>query len=157
MQTVEYVKDTEIPLDVMWDFIKDFDNWAPMLNGYQYHETLNNKESIWVVKGKIGSYRRQTKFHATITEWVQRQRVAFEVDGVNETVTGFGKVELAAPNNGKGCTILSSQIGIDAGGAMGPIINKILIPWVKTMAEELVEKIIAAVNPEDFKSEYWQK
>ena len=149
MQQVEYEKTTEIPLDVMWDFIKDFDNWAHLLNGYQGHHTLNDRESIWEVKGTIGKYRRQTKFHATITEWVQRQKVAFKVDGVNEVVNGFGNVELRTPNGGRQPTTLSTTLGIEVGGAFGPVINRILTPWVKTVAEELVENIIAAVNPSD--------
>lgn len=43
MQPVEYVKSVDIPLEVLWDFIKDFDNWAPMLNGYQRHKIVNDR------------------------------------------------------------------------------------------------------------------
>ena len=146
MPRVEYEKTAEIPLDVMWDFIKDFDNWAHLLNGYQNHENLNERESIWEVKGTIGKYRRQTKLHATITEWVQRQKVAFTVDGVNEVVSGFGNVALSTPNGGSQPTMLVATLGIEAGGAFGPVINRILAPWIKTVAEELVEKIIEAVD-----------
>lgn len=146
MQQVEYQKTVQIPLEVMWDFIKDFDNWAPMLNGYQRHHTLNERESIWEIKGTIGKYRRQTKLRASITEWVIRQKVVFKVDGVNEVVTGIGSVTLNPGNNGSQSTILSATIGIAAGGAFGPVLNRILMPWVKTVAEELVEKIIEAVN-----------
>lgn len=147
MPQVEYEKTAAIPLDVMWDFIKDFDNWAHMLNGYQRHQNLNDRESIWEVKGTIGKYRRQTKFHATITEWVQRQKVVFTVDGVNEVVNGFGNVALRTPNGGSQPTTLSARLDIEVGGAFGPVINRILTPWMKTVAEELVEKIIAAVIP----------
>lgn len=68
MQQVEYLKTPEIPLEAMWGFVKDFDNWAPMLNRYQRHQTLNDRESIWEAKGTIGNYRRQTKLHSTITD-----------------------------------------------------------------------------------------
>lgn len=146
MQQIEYVKITEIPLEKMWDFIKDFDNWAHLLNGYQGHQTLNDRESIWEVKGTIGRYQRRTKFHATITEWVQQQKVVFKVDGVNEAVNGFGSVVLSTPNGGNQPTMLSATLGIEARGAFGPVINRILTPWVKIVAEELVEKIIAAVD-----------
>ena len=140
MQQVEYARTAAIPLDVMWDFIKDFDNWAHMLNGYQNHRRINDRESIWEVKGTIGKYQRRTKFHATITEWVRRQKVAFTVDGVNEVVNGFGIVKLIPPHGESRLTTLSATLGIEAGGAFGPVINRILTPWVKTVAEELVEK-----------------
>jgi carbon monoxide dehydrogenase subunit G len=157
MQRVEYVKTVDIPLEVMWDFIKDFNNWAPMLKGYKNHKMINEKESIWEIRGEFGSFSRLTKFHTTITEWVQPSKVAFELKGINEPVTGYGFVNLSPSNNGKACTTITSEAGFIAGGVMGPLINRMVKPWLSTIAEELVEKLIAAVNPNDFKSEYWQK
>jgi carbon monoxide dehydrogenase subunit G len=157
MQSVEYAKTVEIPLEVMWDFIKDFDNWAPMLKGYKNHKIISDKESIWEIRGEFGSFSRLTKFHTFITEWVQPSRVAFELKGVNEPVTGYGFVNLSPSNNGKAGTTISAEAGFIAGGVMGPLINRMVKPWLSTIAEELVEKVVAAVNPDDFKSEYWQK
>jgi len=157
MQRVEYAKSVEVPLEVMWDFIKDFDNWAPMLKGYKNHNIINDKESIWEIRGEFGSFSRLTKFYTTITEWVQPNRVAFELKGVNEPVTGYGFVHLIPSNNGKAGTTISAEAGFTAGGVMGPLINRMVKPWLSTIAEELVEKLIAAVNPNDFKSDYWQK
>jgi carbon monoxide dehydrogenase subunit G len=155
MQSVEYAKTVEIPLEVMWDFIKEFDNWAPMLKGYKNHKIINDKESIWEIRGEFGSFSRLTKFHTTITEWVQPSRVAFELKGVNEPVTGYGFVNLRPYNNGKAGTTISAEAGFTAGGVMGPLINRMVKPWLSTIAEELVEKVVVAVNPDDFKSEYW--
>ncbi len=155
MQPVKYDKTVEIPLAVMWDFVKDFDNWAPMLKGYQTHETIDDKESIWTVRGEFGPFSRVTKFHITITEWVEPKRVAFELRGMNEPVTGYGFVDLIEPGDGKVQTTISSEMGFLAGGALGPLINRLVQPWVSTVAEELVEKLVAAVNPTDFKSEFW--
>jgi carbon monoxide dehydrogenase subunit G len=156
MQSVEYAKTVEIPLEVMWDFIKDFDNWAPMLKGYKNHKIISDKESIWEIRGEFGSFSRLTKFHTTITEWVQPSRVAFELKGLNEPVTGYGFVNLSPSNNGKAVTTISAEAGFTAGGVMGPLINRMVKPWLSTIAEELVEKVVAAVNPTDFKSHYWQ-
>ncbi len=157
MQPVKYDKTVEIPLAVMWDFVKDFDNWAPMLKGYQAHETVNDRESIWTVRGEFGPFSRLTKFHITITEWVEPERVAFELRGMNEPVTGYGFVDLLVPGDGKVQTTISSEMGFNAGGALGPLINRLVKPWVSTVAEELVENLVAAVNPTDFKSEFWPK
>jgi carbon monoxide dehydrogenase subunit G len=156
MQKVDYTKTVEIPLAVMWDFIKDYGNWAPMLKGYQSHEMINDKESIWMVRGEFGPFSRLTKFHTTITEWIQPERVAFELKGLNEPVTGGGFVNLLSGDNGSQCTI-SAEIGFNIGGALGPLINRLVKPWMQTVAEDLVEKLVAAVNPDDFKSEFWPK
>ncbi|MFB3813522.1 MAG: CoxG family protein [Terriglobales bacterium] len=144
MQKVDYTTSVEIPLEVMWDFIKDFSNWAPMLKGYQSHELINDKESIWIIKGEFGSFSRVSKFHTTITEWVQREKVAFELKGLNEPVKGFGFVQLS-PENAGSKTNISAQLGVAVSGALGPLIDRMVKPWVRTIAEELVTKLVAAV------------
>jgi len=154
MEKVDYNTTVDIPLDVMWDFIKDFGNWAPMVKGYQTHDMVDEKKSIWTIRGEFGPFSRLTKFDNIITEWVEKDRVAFELKGLNEPVAGYGMVQLAPANAGSGSTI-SAEVGFNAGGALGPLINRLVRPWVRTVAEELVEKLIAAVNPQDFKSSYW--
>ncbi|MBE0595889.1 MAG: SRPBCC family protein [Desulfuromonadales bacterium] len=147
MPKVDYTTSVEIPLDTMWDFIKDFSNWAPMVKGYQTHEEINDKESIWTVRGEFGPFSRLTKFHTTITEWEQRERVAFEMRGLNEPVTGYGVVRLAE-GEGTSSQILA-EVGFDAGGALGPLINRLVQPWVRTVAEELVGKLVTAMTAAD--------
>lgn len=154
MQKVDYNTAVEIPLEVMWDFIKDFGNWAPMVKGYQTHDMLSENESVWTIRGEFGPFSRITKFNTKITEWVDRERVAFEMKGLNEPVSGYGVVRLAAGTADSGSQIFA-EIGFDAGGALGPLVNRLVKPWVCTVAEELVGKLVAAVNPRDFKSAYW--
>lgn len=153
MEKVDYTTTVDIPLDVMWDFIKDFSNWAPMVKGYQTHEMVDDKKSVWTIRGEFGPFSRLTKFDNVITEWVEKDRVAFELKGLNEPVTGYGVVQLKAGDDGS--STIFSEVGFNAGGALGPLINRLVRPWVRTVAEELVEKLVAAVNPEDFKSPYW--
>lgn len=153
MQRVDYTTDVDIPLEVMWDFIKDFGNWAPMVKGYQTHEEVKENESVWTVRGEFGPFSRLTKFHTTITEWVEMERVAFEMKGLNEPVTGYGIVKLERTGT-TGSSIIA-EVGFNAGGALGPLVNRLVKPWVSTVAEELVVKLVAAVNPTDFKSSYW--
>jgi carbon monoxide dehydrogenase subunit G len=155
MQSVNYAKTVEIPFPVMWDFIKDFSNWAPMVKGYQSHEVINDKESIWVMKGEFASFSRITKFNTAITEWVEKEKVAFEMKGVNEPVTGYGIVQLSS-GNGNDSNIVA-ELGFNAGGILGPLLNRMIKPWVKTVAEELVEKLVAGITPEKFESEFWPK
>lgn len=150
MEKVDYNTTVEIPLDVMWNFVKEYGNWAPLVKGYQSHEEIDDKESIWVVRGEFGPFSRVTKFHNTITEWNERQGVAFELKGVNEPLTGYGKVRLESEDNGNSTRIFS-ELGFEAGGALGPLINRLIKPLVQGMAEDLVKKIIAALIPNENK------
>lgn len=150
MERVDYTATINVPLEVMWDFIKDFENWAPMIKGYESHEKIDEKNSVWMIRGQFGAFSRLTKFNNQITEWVDKERVAFEMTGVNEPVTGYGHVDLK-PLNGSSSQI-SAEVGFHAGGTLGPLINRMIKPLVLTVAEELVEKIVAAVDPQDVKS-----
>jgi carbon monoxide dehydrogenase subunit G len=151
METVNYTTTVEIPLEVMWDFIKDFDNWAPMIKGYESHEKIDAKKSVWMIRGEFGSFSRLTKFNNTITKWVEKEQVAFEMTGVNEPVAGGGSVALQPVNGGSG-TQITADVGFHAGGALGPLINRMIKPLVLTVSEKLVENIIAAIDPETCKS-----
>jgi carbon monoxide dehydrogenase subunit G len=145
MQKVNYDTTVNISLDVLWNFMKDFSNWGPMVKGYQSHEILNEKESVWTLKGEFGSFSRRTKFHTTITDWIPKEKVAFEMKGLNEPVSGYGVVQLAS-EVGQNNTRIFAEAGFNAGGAMGPLINRMVKPWAETVAEELVLKLVEAVR-----------
>ena len=145
MQSFEYTTIIDTSPDYMWNFIKDFNNWGPMIRGYQHHEIINDRESIWTIKGEFGHFSRMTKLHTTITEWIERDRVAFELTGLNEPVTGYGVVRLSSEDGG---TRIVAEVGGQAGGAMGPIINRMIRPWMETIAEDLVVNLAEAVTIE---------
>ena len=117
-----------------------------MVKGYQDHEVINDRESVWRMKAQFGSFSRTSKFHTTITEWVPNERVAFEMKGINEPVTGSGVVKLS---HGAGAdnTALWAEVGFHADGALGPLIDRMVKPLVRSIAEELVKKLVAAVRP----------
>src|SRR5262245_39995566 len=90
MPEVEYTTTMALSRELVWDFVKDMNNWAPMLTGYQTHEILDEKDSVWTLKGDVGILSRIVKLKAHVTEWVDRERVAFTLTGLNEKVDGGG-------------------------------------------------------------------
>ena len=149
MEKINYTVTVEIPLNVMWEFICDFDNWAPMIKGYESHEKIDEKQSIWMIRGEFGAFSRLTKFKNNITEWVEKERVSFEMTGVNEPVTGGGSVVLKPMEDGKK-TQITAEMGFHAGGMLGSLINRMIRPLVLTVSEELVKNIIKAIDPEKY-------
>jgi len=106
----EYTTTTRVPIDRVWDFVQEMDNWGRFVTGYQKHEKQDETHSTWTLKGDVGVLSRTLTFKVVITEWNGPGRVAFTLDGVNEpmkgegtftlnTVSGDGSsaVELAAP------------------------------------------------------------
>lgn len=90
MAEVQHSATSTEPIESIWDFVKEIDNWAPMVTGYQQHEKENENDSVWVLKGDLGSVTRMLKFKVHVTEWAGPERVTFELEGINEMMTGKG-------------------------------------------------------------------
>ncbi len=90
MPEVEYATRIALPGNVVWQFVKDMNNWAPMLTGYQKHEILDDTDSVWTLKGDVGILSRVVRLQAHVTEWVDGERVTFTLTGLNEKVDGGG-------------------------------------------------------------------
>jgi len=67
MPEVEYTTKSAIGCEAIWDFVKDIDNWAPFLTGYQRHDILSATDSIWTLKGDVGVLARVVKLKAHVT------------------------------------------------------------------------------------------
>ena len=143
MPSVDYTKTIDVPLTEVWSFVRDMNNWAPLVKGYQSHEVLNERESLWNVKADLGVLSRATKARVEITEWVEGERVAFTMKGVNEPIEGGGVIQLREAGAG---TEIRGEATLNFGGLMGPIANRLIGPLVRDQAEELVTKIVAAVQ-----------
>lgn len=96
MAEVEYTTTAKLPVQTIWDFVEDMDNWARFVAGYQEHERQGDDESVWVLKGDVGTLTRVLKFQVHVTEWAGPHRVTFELKGLNEPMTGHGRFEMEA-------------------------------------------------------------
>ena len=90
MPEVEYTTVVNLPPEKVWDFVKDMNNWAPFLTGYQKHEIVSETDSIWTLKGDVGVLARTVALKAHITEWNGPERVSFTLAGIDELVEGGG-------------------------------------------------------------------
>ncbi len=41
MPETEYTTTAKLPVEVIWDFVREMDNWAAFVTGYQSHEKQN--------------------------------------------------------------------------------------------------------------------
>lgn len=96
MPEIEHTAVIRAPLDVVWNFCKDMDNWAPYFGGYQHHEILSDTESQWTVKGDIGILTRTVNMQVQIIEWKPEEKVVFILRGINEAMEGEGAVLMSS-------------------------------------------------------------
>lgn len=94
MAETEYATSARLPIETIWDFVQDMDNWATFVQGYQSHEKQSETESQWVLKGDVGVLARTLKFKVLITEWSGPERVTFQLEGANEPMKGEGSFTL---------------------------------------------------------------
>ena len=147
MPEISYTTTMAAPRATVWEFVRDMNNWAPLTRGYQEHEVLNERESIWTVKGDLGPISRITKFHVTITEWVEGEKVAFTVKGLNEPINGEGAILIS--DGEAASTAIQGNATIEMGGTLGPVVNHLIVPFVEEGADELVTKIVIAVTGDE--------
>jgi len=93
---VTYSTVINAPIETIWDFVKDMNNWAPFVTGYQEHEVIDDADSIWTLNGDVGVMTRKAKFRMHVTEWAGPTRVTFTMIGLTEQVQGGG-IFLMAP------------------------------------------------------------
>jgi len=176
----------------VWAFVRDMDNWAPFLTGYQQHTKLDEQESEWHLKGELGGLTRIAQFKVKILSWNEPDDVTFELAGINEPVTGTGEFAVSmarvesndltkpiTPAPGKmrrladrfwrmlvdrifnaqrkiapaqavdpraSETTLRFSVTVTARGMSGPILNVLIAPMLKPVAEDLANKIAAAIS-----------
>lgn len=205
MPSVQHARIVTAPFAQVWPFVRDMDNWAPLVTGYQRHEKLSDTESVWHLKGELGGLTRVAEFRAVVTEWDEDGRVSFTLQGVNEPVTGDGDF-LAAPLAGKAApaaavaaepttrpgflarlrtavarlvydrlfgsrnapaafprpspatgageeTRITLRLNVNAGGMAGPVLNMLISPMLRPVAEDLANGIAARIERDQPKRE----
>jgi len=90
MAEARYTTTARIPVETLWHFVGEMDNFAPFFMGYQEHVKESETDSRWVLKGDLGAMTRRLEFRVRITEWTPHERVRFEVQGLNEPMAGTG-------------------------------------------------------------------
>jgi carbon monoxide dehydrogenase subunit G len=96
MAEVEYSSVAKLPVETIWEFVQEMDNWAQWVAGYQGHEKESETESLWTLKGDVGVLARTVKFRVKVTEWAGPERVRFALEGLNEPMEGSGEFVMTA-------------------------------------------------------------
>jgi carbon monoxide dehydrogenase subunit G len=93
---VEYSTTAKLPVQTIWEFVQEMDNWATYVAGYLSHEKQSESDSTWILKGDVGVLARTVKFAVHVDEWAGPSRVTFSLKGLNEPMQGSGTFLLEA-------------------------------------------------------------
>ncbi|WML48754.1 SRPBCC family protein [Neobacillus sp. PS3-34] len=129
------------PIAVIWDFVKEMDNWAPLVPGYISHEKVNERQSQWTFREDVGILKKKVTMLITIKEWIEPTKVTFDLKGINENMTGKGYFLAEALDKNK--TKMSGYLEMTAEGPLAGIINAVLKTSVPKKGEEMTAAISA--------------
>ncbi|MFP7295880.1 CoxG family protein [Neobacillus niacini] len=135
MQQIEL----DIPIKVIWDFIRDANNWAPLVPGYIQHEQINETIITWEFKSDLGIMKKKVRLIIDIKEWNEPTRVSFELRRTNEKYIGEGYFEAQAINKVK--TLVTGFLEINASGALGSLANTLFKNTIPIPTEEVATAI----------------
>lgn len=94
MPQIRYTVQIATPVERVWAFVEHLPNWAPLMIGYQKLVEVNDRQSIWTLKGDVGMLAREVDLQADITVWEPLKRVEFTLTGLTEKLTGSGTFTL---------------------------------------------------------------
>nr|WP_295970774.1 SRPBCC family protein [uncultured Bacillus sp.] len=139
------------PLEIVWDFVRFIDNWAPLVPGYIEHEMLNEMESVWKFKSDLGIIKKKVHLKVEITNWMELDQVAFTLQGINEKISGRGFFKCMKITNKQ--TKITGSWEITAEGPLAKVMNPVLKSNIPIFTEELtaavrkrIEETIKASN-----------
>ncbi|WP_066317625.1 CoxG family protein [Bacillus sp. FJAT-29814] len=130
----------DVPIDVIWGFVKDMDNWAPLVPNYIQHEKLSESQSSWEFKTDIGILKKKISLFIDIVEWSEPTKVCFTLTGKSERYSGEGFFEAKPLNTNK--TRLTGFLNVNVHGKMAAPLNSKL----ETQLPESVKEMANAIS-----------
>ncbi|CAH0131394.1 CoxG family protein [Peribacillus sp. NPDC101481] len=128
-----------VSIKTVWGFVSSIDRWAPLVPGYINHEMISEETLIWEFKSDLGLMKKKIKLEVNILEWIEPDKVTFNLKGLNEKFEGHGY--FLAEQCGIGQTKMTGCLAITAKGAKAPIVNALLKTYVPQMTIEFSEAV----------------
>lgn len=121
MIEAEYAIDLDTPVEDVWRYVEVIPNWAHFMIGFRKLQLVDDRRSIWTLRGDVGILARDVDIQVDITTWEPMSRAEFKLTGLTERLAGYGRFELsAAPATDAGDGESSGESGRPGeGGGVG--------------------------------------
>lgn len=81
-------------VDDLWAYLATFSNWAPHVVGYQGLRVVDDKTSVWTLRGDVGILSREVEIEVEVSSWDEGRSAGFTLNGLTERLTGTGSFEV---------------------------------------------------------------
>lgn len=123
----------------VWEFVRNMDNWAPLVPGYIRHEILNSTISTWEFKVDMGLIKKKIELEVTFLKWEEPTKVTFSLKGLNSHFEGEGYFIVEGLDHSTSRMI--GFLDIHSTGTFPSLTDQLLEPKL----EELIEELTIAV------------
>ena len=144
MANFVHVEKVNIDGPQLWGFILDKERWAMLIPGYLHHELKTMDEMIWVFKGDFGFVEKAVKVNLKVTQVIENERLAFELEGLSDNINGSGYFEIKEKSAQQ--YELIGSLDLKAGGFLAGMINPVLETYVPKTTEALVKAMVGELS-----------
>lgn len=141
MIEAEYDIDVAAATEVVWRYVEVIPNWAPFMVGFQNVKLVDDRRSIWTVRGDVGILARDVDIQVDITKWEPMSRVEFKLTGITERLTGEGSFDLTA-----GDPPASVAVGAERGSGASPAVARPAGGWWRRLRNRLAMRLLRWVG-----------
>lgn len=123
----------------IWSFLKDMNNWAPLIPDYLSHEMKSENEIEWDFKADLGFIKKTVKLKIDIKEREEPLKIQFDLAGISDNFKGGGHFIIKSIDEAH--STLEGFLDISAGGMMAAMVNPVLKTFVPKTVQELTSNI----------------
>jgi carbon monoxide dehydrogenase subunit G len=132
------------PATKIWNFVREFENWAKFMPGFQDLKIVNKTDSVWRFKVEVGPFNKEGHLRVHILEWNEPQEVRFTIQGIEEPLSGCGAFSVRVISGNK--TELSFQLDVRPGGLTGRFLKPFIPSYLDWFSKNFANKLKAAIE-----------
>lgn len=91
--------DIAVPPERLWTYLSNFHNWAEFVVGFQKFVVVDERTSVWTLRGDVGLLAREVELRVTLLDEDPGRRATYSITGITEQIEGTGTFEVAARAN----------------------------------------------------------
>lgn len=145
MAIASHTVNISAPLQNVWKYVSQIENWATLVPAYKEHEQVDENQSIWTFEGNFKGFKKTVKMELNITEFTEPTNISFEIKGLTDNFTGSGKFSAEQLEDQ---TTMTGILEIHAGGLSGAVLNPVIKMVLPKVTTRLTEKIAREIKQE---------
>jgi carbon monoxide dehydrogenase subunit G len=81
--------------EFLWKYLADFSNWAEFVVGFQKFQIVDERTSVWTLRGDVGVLAREVDLQVVLLEQEPGRRASYSTTGITERLEGTGTFEIS--------------------------------------------------------------